>query len=148
MEAGKVNITEAIRWALGEQSAKSLRGERMGDVIFAGTDSRPALNRAAVTMTFDNSDGYLKNQPAEVSVTRRLYRDGTSEFLLNNQDVRLKDIVDLFMDSGLGRESFSFISQGRVEAIFNSKPEERRASLKKPLAFINISSKKPKQSAS
>lgn len=142
--SGKSNITEAIRWALGEQSAKSLRGERMGDVIFAGTDSRPALNRAAVTMTFDNSDGYLKNQPAEVSVTRRLYRDGTSEFLLNNQDVRLKDIVDLFMDSGLGRESFSFISQGRVEAIFNSKPEERRGIIEEAAGVYKYKQQKTK----
>ena len=116
----------------------------MGDVIFAGTDSRPALNRAAVTMTFDNSDGYPKNQPAEVSVTRRLYRDGTSEFLLNNQDVRLKDIVDLFMDSGLGRESFSFISQGRVEAIFNSKPEERRGIIEEAAGVYKYKQQKTK----
>lgn len=142
--SGKSNITEAIRWALGEQSAKSLRGERMGDVIFAGTDTRPALNRAAVTMTFDNHDGYLKNQPDEVSVTRRLYRDGTSEFLLNGQDVRLKDIVDLFMDSGLGRESFSFISQGRVEAIFNSKPEERRGIIEEAAGVYKYKQQKTK----
>lgn len=124
--SGKSNITEAIRWALGEQSAKSLRGERMGDVIFAGTSARPALNRAEVTMTFDNSDDYLKNQPSEVTVTRRLFRDGESDFLINNKAVRLRDVVEMFMDSGLGRESFAFISQGRVEAIFNSKPEDRR----------------------
>ena len=124
--SGKSNITEAIRWVLGEQSAKSLRGERMGDVIFAGTDTRPPLNRAEVTMVFNNDDGYLDQQPTQVSVTRRLFRNGDSEFLLNNKQVRLKDIVTLFMDSGLGRDSFAFISQGRVEAIFNSKPEDRR----------------------
>ncbi|KRM72790.1 chromosome segregation protein SMC [Lacticaseibacillus brantae] len=124
--SGKSNITEAIRWALGEQSAKSLRGERMGDVIFAGTADRAPLNRAEVILTFDNTDGYLPKQPQTVTVTRRLYRDGETDFLLNGQNVRLRDIVELFMDSGLGKESFAFISQGRVEAIFNSKPEERR----------------------
>ncbi|MFD1484368.1 chromosome segregation protein SMC [Lacticaseibacillus baoqingensis] len=142
--SGKSNITEAIRWSLGEQSAKSLRGEKMGDVIFAGTASRPPLNRAEVVMTFDNRDGYLANQPAEVSVTRRLYRDGESDFLINNQAVRLKDIVDLFMDSGLGKESFSFISQGRVEAIFNSKPEERRGILEEAAGVLKYKQQKIK----
>lgn len=124
--SGKSNITEAIRWALGEQSAKSLRGDRMGDVIFAGTALRPPLGRAEVTLVFENEDGHLKGQPAEVTVTRRLFRDGESDFLINNQAVRLKDVVTLFLDSGLGRESFAFISQGRVEAILSSKPEDRR----------------------
>ncbi|MCX2455960.1 chromosome segregation protein SMC [Lacticaseibacillus nasuensis] len=142
--SGKSNITEAIRWALGEQSAKSLRGEKMGDVIFAGTANRPPLNRAEVVMTFDNSDGYLKEQPATVAITRRLYRDGESDFLINNQAVRLKDIVDLFMDSGLGKESFSFISQGRVEAIFNSKPEERRGILEEAAGVLKYKQQKTK----
>lgn len=142
--SGKSNITEAIRWTLGEQSAKSLRGEKMGDVIFAGTANRPPLNRAEVTMTFDNSDGYLKDQPATVSVTRRLYRDGEADFLINNRTVRLKDIVDLFMDSGLGKESFSFISQGRVEAIFNSKPEDRRGILEEAAGVLKYKQQKQK----
>nr|WP_156314399.1 AAA family ATPase [Lacticaseibacillus camelliae] len=142
--SGKSNITEAIRWALGEQSAKSLRGEKMGDVIFAGTATRPPLNRAEVTMTFDNSDGYLPKQPAAVTVTRRLFRDGESDFLINNQNVRLKDIVDLFMDSGLGKESFSFISQGRVEAIFNSKPEDRRGILEEAAGVLKYKQQKTK----
>ncbi|WP_179395569.1 chromosome segregation protein SMC [Lacticaseibacillus absianus] len=142
--SGKSNITEAIRWTLGEQSAKSLRGEKMGDVIFAGTAARPPLNRAEVAMTFDNADGYLKNQPATVTVTRRLYRDGESDFLINNQNVRLKDIVDLFMDSGLGKESFSFISQGRVEAIFNSKPEDRRGILEEAAGVLKYKLQKQK----
>lgn len=142
--SGKSNITEAIRWALGEQSAKSLRGEKMGDVIFAGTATRPPLNRAEVTMTFDNSDGYLPDQPATVSVCRRLYRDGESDFLINNQAVRLKDIVDLFMDSGLGKESFSFISQGRVEAIFNSKPEDRRGIIEEAAGVFKYKQQKAK----
>lgn len=142
--SGKSNITEAIRWALGEQSAKSLRGEKMGDIIFAGTASRPPLNRAEVVLTFDNSDGYLANQPATVSVCRRLYRDGESDFLINNQAVRLKDIIDLFMDSGLGKESFSFISQGRVEAIFNSKPEDRRGILEEAAGVLKYKQQKAK----
>ena len=124
--SGKSNITEAIRWGLGEQSAKSLRGGKMADVIFAGTSARPPLNRAEVVLNFDNSDHLLPQQPTTVEVTRRLYRDGTSEFWLNGRQVRLRDIVDLFLDTGLGKESFSIISQGRVEKIFNSKPEERR----------------------
>ena len=124
--SGKSNITEAIRWGLGEQSAKSLRGGKMADVIFAGTSARSPLNRAEVVLTFDNSDHLLPQQPATVEVIRRLYRDGTSEFWLNGRQVRLRDIVALFLDTGLGKESFSIISQGRVEKIFNSKPEERR----------------------
>ncbi|KRM96560.1 chromosome partition protein [Liquorilactobacillus aquaticus DSM 21051] len=124
--SGKSNIIEAIRWVLGEQSAKSLRGDKMPDVIFAGSNDRVALNRAEVLITFDNSDHYLNMQTEEVTITRKIYRDGSSEFLINGQQVRLKDIVNLFMDTGLGRESFSIISQGRVEAVFNSKPQERR----------------------
>ncbi|WP_263848846.1 chromosome segregation protein SMC [Lacticaseibacillus thailandensis] len=145
--SGKSNITEAIRWVLGEQSAKSLRGERMGDVIFAGTDTRPALNRAEVTMVFNNDDGYLEQQPSQVSVTRRLFRNGDSEFLLNNQQVRLKDIVTLFMDSGLGRDSFAFISQGRVEAIFNSKPEDRRGIFEEAAGVLKYKNQKAKAQA-
>ncbi|KRO18605.1 chromosome segregation protein SMC [Lacticaseibacillus saniviri] len=142
--SGKSNITEAIRWCLGEQSAKSLRGERMGDVIFAGTADRKPLSRAEVTMIFDNSDGYLKQQPTEVTITRRLYRDGESEFYLNQQAVRLKDIVELFMDSGLGKESFAFISQGRVEAIFNSKPEQRRGIIEEAAGVYKYKQQKQK----
>lgn len=145
--SGKSNITEAIRWVLGEQSAKSLRGERMGDVIFAGTDTRPPLNRAEVTMVFNNDDGYLDQQPTQVSVTRRLFRNGDSEFLLNNKQVRLKDIVTLFMDSGLGRDSFAFISQGRVEAIFNSKPENRRGIFEEAAGVLKYKQQKAKAQA-
>lgn len=124
--SGKSNIIEAIRWVMGEQSAKGLRGEKMQDVIFGGTTKRKALSRAQVTITLDNSDQYLKSEFTEINITRRLYRSGESNYLINGQDVRLKDIVELFMDTGLGRESFSIISQGRVEEVFNSKPEDRR----------------------
>lgn len=125
--SGKSNIIEAIRWVMGEQSAKGLRGEKMQDVIFGGTSTRSPLNRAEVTIIFDNSDHYLKTDFTEIRISRRLYRSGESNYLINGQDVRLRDIVDLFTDTGLGRESFSIISQGRVEAIFNSKSEDRRA---------------------
>ncbi|CAH0416399.1 chromosome segregation protein SMC [Periweissella fabaria] len=124
--SGKSNIIEAIRWVMGEQSAKGLRGEKMQDVIFGGTSKRSPLNRAEVTIVFDNSDHYLKTDFTEIRISRRLYRSGESNYLINGQDVRLRDIVELFMDTGLGRESFSIISQGRVEAIFNSKAEDRR----------------------
>lgn len=125
--SGKSNIIEAIRWVMGEQSAKGLRGDKMQDVIFGGTSKRSPLNRAEVSIVFDNSDHYLKTDWSEIRLTRRLYRSGESNYQINGQDVRLRDILELFMDSGLGRESFSIISQGRVEAIFNSKPEDRRA---------------------
>lgn len=125
--SGKSNIIEAIRWVLGEQSAKDLRGNKMSDVIFAGAANRKPLNRAEVSITFDNTDHYLKSDFSEVKVTRRLFRNGEADYLINGQDCRLRDILNLFMDTGLGRESFSIISQGRVEAIFNSKPEDRRS---------------------
>ena len=124
--SGKSNVIEAIRWVLGEQSAKNLRGEKMPDVIFAGTDTRAPLNRAEVEIIFDNKDHYLPLDEDEIAIARRIYRNGDSEFLLNGKQVRLKDITGLMLDTGLGRESFSIISQGRVESIFNSKPEERR----------------------
>lgn len=103
----------------------------MEDVIFAGSDSRKPLNVAEVTITLDNEDGFLPLEYQEVSITRRVYRSGESEFFINRQPCRLKDIVDLFLDSGLGKEAFSIIGQGRVEEILSSKPEERRTILKK-----------------
>lgn len=124
--SGKSNLIEAIRWVLGEQSAKTLRGDKMADVIFNGSADRKPLNRASVTITFDNGDHYLQSEYNTITVTRRLYRNGDSEYLLNNQEVRLRDIVNLFIDSGLGRESFSIISQGRIAAVFNGKPVDRR----------------------
>lgn len=124
--SGKSNIIESVRWVLGEQSAKGLRGDRMADVIFGGTATRAPLNRAEVVITFDNSDHYLSSSYSEIAITRTLYRNGDSKYLLNGTAVRLKDIQELFMDSGLGRESFSIISQGRVESIFSAKAEERR----------------------
>lgn len=124
--SGKSNIAEAVRWVLGEQSAKSLRGTKMPDIIFGGSADRHALNRAAVTITLDNRDHYLKSAYTELTLSRRLYRTGESEYLINGQSCRLRDITELLMDSGMGQDSFSIISQGRVAAIFNSKPEDRR----------------------
>lgn len=125
--SGKSNITESLRWALGESSVKSLRGGKMPDVIFAGTESRKPLNYASVVVTLDNNDGFIKNAGQEIRVERHIYRSGDSEYKIDGKKVRLRDIHDLFLDTGLGRDSFSIISQGKVEEIFNSKPEERRA---------------------
>ena len=125
--SGKSNITESLRWALGESSVKSLRGGKMPDVIFAGTESRKPLNYASVVVTLDNQDGFIKDAGQEIKVERHIYRSGDSEYKIDGKKVRLRDIHDLFLDTGLGRDSFSIISQGKVEEIFNSKPEERRA---------------------
>lgn len=125
--SGKSNITESLRWALGESSVKSLRGGKMPDVIFAGTETRKPLNYACVTVVLDNRDGFIKQAAKEIRVERHIYRSGDSEYKIDGKKVRLRDVHDLFMDTGLGRDSFSIISQGKVEEIFNSKPEERRA---------------------
>ncbi|HEM5309357.1 TPA: chromosome segregation protein SMC [Streptococcus suis] len=140
--SGKSNITESLRWALGESSAKSLRGGKMPDVIFAGTESRKALNYASVVVTLDNSSGFIADKAKEIKVERHIYRSGDSEYLIDGQKVRLRDIHDLFMDTGLGRDSFSIISQGRVEAIFNSKPEERRAIFEEAAGVLKYKTRK------
>ena len=125
--SGKSNITESLRWALGESSVKSLRGGKMPDVIFAGTETRKPLNYASVVVVLDNSDQFIEDAANEIRVERHIYRSGDSEYKIDGKKVRLRDVHDLFMDTGLGRDSFSIISQGKVEEIFNSKPEERRA---------------------
>ena len=125
--SGKSNITESLRWALGESSVKSLRGGKMPDVIFAGTENRKPLNYASVVVVLDNQDQFIKQAGKEIRVERHIYRSGDSEYKIDGKKVRLRDVHDLFMDTGLGRDSFSIISQGKVEEIFNSKPEERRA---------------------
>ncbi len=143
--SGKSNITDAIRWVLGEQSARSLRGAKMEDIIFAGSDTRKALNMAEVTLTLNNEQQTLPLEFEEVSVTRRVYRSGESEFYINNQSCRLKDIVDLFMDSGLGREAFSIISQGKVEEILSSKAEERRSIFEEAAGVLKYKQRKKRQ---
>ncbi|MFA9493866.1 chromosome segregation protein SMC [Streptococcus sp. E17BB] len=140
--SGKSNITESLRWALGESSAKSLRGGKMPDVIFAGTQDRKAQNYAAVKVTLDNSDGFIASAGKSIQVERHIYRNGDSDYLIDGKKVRLKDIHDLFMDTGLGRDSFSIISQGRVEAIFNSKPEERRAIFEEAAGILKYKTRK------
>lgn len=142
--SGKSNVTDAIRWVLGEQSAKSLRGTKMEDIIFAGSDSRKSLNFAEVTLTLDNEDQALPIDFHEVSVTRRVFRSGESEFFINKQACRLKDIVDLFMDSGLGKEAFSIISQGKVEEILSSKAEERRTIFEEAAGVLKYKTRKKK----
>ncbi|MGM0238590.1 chromosome segregation protein SMC [Enterococcus sp. AZ103] len=142
--SGKSNITEAIRWVLGEQSAKSLRGGKMPDIIFAGSETRQQLNIAEVTVILDNSDHYLPLDFSEVSVTRRYRRTGESDFFINKKACRLRDIQELFMDSGLGKESFSIISQGKVEAIFASKPEDRRGIFEEAAGVLKYKQRKKK----
>ncbi|MEN2766478.1 chromosome segregation protein SMC [Ornithinibacillus xuwenensis] len=142
--SGKSNITDAMRWVLGEQSAKSLRGSKMEDIIFQGSDTRKALNVAEVTLVLDNSDQALPLDYDEVSVTRRVYRSGESEFYINKQSCRLKDIVDLFLDSGLGKEAFSIISQGKVEEILSSKAEERRTIFEEAAGVLKYKQRKKK----
>jgi len=125
--SGKSNISDAILWVLGEQNVRALRGEKYQDVIFAGTDKRRPVGMAEVSLTIDNSSGRLPIQFSEVTVTRRAYRSGESEFFINKSPCRLKDICELFMDTGAGHEAYSIISQGEIDAILSAKPEERRA---------------------
>ena len=125
--SGKSNIVDAVRWVLGEQSVKSLRGDdKMADVIFSGSKTRNPSNHASVTLVFDNSDHSLKLDYTEVSIKRRIYRTGENEYFINNEKVRLKDIIELLIDSGSGKESFSIISQGDISNIISTKPEDRR----------------------
>ena len=126
--SGKSNVVDAVRWVLGEQSVKSLRGDgSMTDVIFSGSKSRGAMNVASVSLIFDNTDKYLPIEYDEVEIKRRVYRDGTNEYFLNGGRVRLKDITNFLLDSGIAKESFNIISQGKIEEIISSKPQDRRA---------------------
>ena len=124
--SGKSNIGDAMRWVMGEQSSKQLRGEKMQGVIFHGTLTRPKAAFAQVTITIDNSDHRLGDEDETVSVSRKLYRNGDSEYMINSKQVRLKDVVELFMDTGLGRDGYSIIGQGRIADIVNEKSNERR----------------------
>ncbi len=124
--SGKSNVADAVRWVLGEQSAKQLRGASMQDVIFSGTENRKPLSYAYVAITMDNSDHKLSIDFEEVTVARRVYRSGESEYLINNSPCRLKDVAELFYDTGIGKEGYSIIGQGQIERILSGKPEERR----------------------
>ena len=124
--SGKSNISDAVRWVLGEQSTKNLRGSKMEDVVFMGTDLRKAKGFAEVTLRFDNRDRSLSKDTDEVSVTRRYYRSGESEYLINGENSRLRDINELFMDTGLGRDGYSIVGQGKIAEMVSSKTGERR----------------------
>lgn len=139
---GKSNVADSIRWVLGEQSSKLLRGSSMQDVIFAGTENRKSLSYAEVTMVLDNSDRTLNIDYNEVSITRKLYRNGDSEYILNNTPCRLKDIIDILHDSGIGRDGYSIIGQGKVDEIVNSKPENRRIIFEEAAGISKFKAKK------
>ena len=140
--SGKSNISDAVRWVLGEQSIKVLRGGKMEDVIFAGTQFRKPVGLAQVSLTLDNSDEQLATEYNEVTVSRRIFRSGESEYLINNTKCRLKDITNLFMDTGIGKEGYSLIGQGKIEAILSGKPEERRALLEEAAGIVKFKNRK------
>lgn len=125
--SGKSNVADAVRWVLGEQSAKTLRGSKMEDVIFSGTDNKIRKNYSTVSITFDNSDNVIPIDFKEVTISRKLYRTGESDYFINKSNVRLKEVRELFLDTGVGREGYSIIGQGRIEEIINGKSEDRRA---------------------
>lgn len=140
--SGKSNITEAVRWVMGESSAKSLRGTNMKDVIFAGSQFRKPLNKAEVTLVFDNKKRELAFDSDQVSITRRILRSGDSEFLINNQQVRMRDVRTLFLDSGISPNSLAIISQGRVDQILNSRPEQRRVIFEEAAGVLHFKQQK------
>lgn len=140
--SGKSNISDALRWVLGEQSIKNLRGAKMDDVIFAGSELRKPLGLAEVTMVLDNSDHSVPLDFAEISVTRRLFRSGVSEYLINKSPVRLKDIQELFFDTGLGKDAYSVIGQGKIDSILSAKAEERRSIFEEAAGIIKYKSRK------
>lgn len=140
--SGKSNISDGIRWVLGEQSAKSLRGGKMEDIIFAGSDARKAVNYSEVSLTLDNTDQALPLDFSEVTVTRRVHRSGDSEYFINKQPCRLKDITELFMDTGIGKEAYSIIGQGRIEEILSTRSEDRRGIFEEASGIVKYKSRK------
>lgn len=131
--SGKSNVADAVRWVLGEQSAKQLRGSRMEDVIFSGTQLRKPQGFAYVAITLDNADHVLPVEFDEVTVARRVYRSGESEYLINGSACRLRDVQEMFFDTGIGKEGYSIIGQGQIDKILSGKPEERREILTRRL---------------
>ncbi|MBE6047623.1 MAG: chromosome segregation protein SMC [Clostridium sp.] len=140
--SGKSNISDSVRWVLGEQSVKTLRGGKMEDVIFAGTQFRKPVGLAQVSLTLDNEDGALSSDYSEITVSRRIFRSGENEYLINGTKCRLKDITQLFMDTGIGKEGYSLIGQGKIEAILSGKPEDRRALLEEAAGIVKYKSRK------
>jgi chromosome segregation protein len=139
---GKSNVLDSIRWVLGEQSAKALRGGEMKDVIFSGTDSRPPLGMAEVSLTFGDCEQDLGVEYNEVTITRRVFRDGASEYELNKTPCRLRDIHQLFMDTGVGRSAYSIMEQGKIDLILSSRPEDRRAIFEEAAGITKYKSQK------
>lgn len=140
--SGKSNISDAIRWVLGEQSMKSLRGAKSEDVIFAGTQNRKSLGFAEVSLIFDNQDGKLPVEYTEVTVTRKLYRSGESQYFINKTSCRLKDIIELFMDTGIGKDGYSIIGQGRIDEILSNKSEDRRNIFEEAAGIVKYKTRK------
>ena len=140
--SGKSNISDAVRWVLGEQSARSLRGDKMEDVIFAGTQFRRPVGLAQVSLTLDNSENELNIDYANVTISRRLYRSGESDYLINNTSCRLKDVQQLFMDTGIGKEGYSIIGQGKIDAILSGKTEERRKLFEEAAGIVKFKTRK------
>ncbi len=146
--SGKSNISDAIRWVLGEQSPKMLRGGKMEEVIFAGTASRKSRGMAEVTLVIDNAAGILDIDYNEVAITRRMYRSGESEYLINNNQCRLRDIKELIMDTGIGVDGYSIIGQGKIAEIVSNKPESRREIFEEAAGVVMYKSKKTRRSGS
>ncbi|MFC8314056.1 MULTISPECIES: chromosome segregation protein SMC [unclassified Gordonia (in: high G+C Gram-positive bacteria)] len=142
--SGKSNVVDALTWVMGEQGAKALRGGKMQDVIFAGTSGRPPLGRAEVTLTIDNADGALPIEYSEVSITRRMFRDGAGEYEINGSSCRLMDVQELLSDSGIGREMHVIVGQGRLSAILESRPEDRRAFIEEAAGVLKHRKRKEK----
>ena len=140
--SGKSNIVDAIKWVLGEQSVKSLRGKEMADVIFNGSSTRRPLNTAEATLTFDNSQRLLAVDTPEVHITRRVYRSGEGEYLINRQPCRLRDIRDLFAGTGMATEAYSVIEQGKVDILLQSSPRDRRLIFEEAAGISRFKAKK------
>ena len=140
--SGKSNVSDAVRWVLGEQSAKQLRSENMQDVIFSGTENRRPLGYAYVSITLDNSDHVLPVDFQEVTVSRRVYRSGESEYLINGAPCRLREVNELFYDTGIGKEGYSIIGQGQIERILSGKPEERRELFDEAVGIVKYKKRK------
>ena len=142
--SGKSNVVDALAWVMGEQGAKSLRGGKMEDVIFAGTAGRPPLGRAEVSLTIDNTDGALPVEYTEVTISRIMFRNGGSEYSINGQSCRLLDVQELLSDSGIGREMHVIVGQGQLEAVLHATPEERRGFIEEAAGVLKHRKRKEK----
>ena len=140
--SGKSNISDAIRWVLGEQSMKSLRGTKSEDIIFAGTENRKSQGFAEVSLVIDNQDAKLPIEFAEVTITRRLYRSGETGYFINKAPCRLKDILELIMDTGIGKDGYSIIGQGKIDEILSNKSEDRRGIFEEAAGIIKYRTRK------